>query len=136
MHWTAFAHCSRVRMLTDIGPVEVAWRWRVKVSGTLPARYQVRSLILMGAFEITRCGCSRSAFVWASSPRVAVRFACVLSSWSWRMRLRPVSDSFCVVSDRIDAWLLDSSRYRKPTASAEIRTVDVSAVAHQCRSRY
>src|SRR5438034_8279545 len=89
----------------------------------------------MGALEITTCGCSRSAFVWASSPRVAVRFAWVLSSWFWRMRLRPVRDSFCVVSDRIDAWLLESSMYKKPTPSAEIKTVDVSAVAHQRRSR-
>src|SRR5919198_5169261 len=103
----AEAHCSMVRMLTDIGPVEVAFRWNVKVSGTLAARYQSPPLITCDTVQVVTVGCSRSAFACASSPRVAVRFMVVVFSWSFRIWLRPVSDSFCVVRERMVAWLLE-----------------------------
>src|SRR5262245_24003191 len=99
-----------------------------------PARYQLDPLICWGTFQIVRCGCSRSALVLASSPSVAVRFVWVVLSWSWRIWLRPVRDSFWVVRERMAAWLVVSSEYSRPIPVAETSSVAARAIVHQRRS--
>src|ERR1043166_5723606 len=106
----ADAHCSPVRMLADIGPVEATLRWKGNVPETPAARYQSPPLITWGTLQVVSVGWASSAFVAASSPSVAVRFADVVLSWSCRIWFRPVSDSFWVVSELTVDWLWVSSR--------------------------